>query len=69
MDVDGLLLDIDGVLTVSWEPIDGAIDTLDPEVYPHVHALRRTLTTTASPDQFEYGLRHLVDSLRPTNPT
>jgi len=29
MDVDGLLLDIDGVLTVSWEPIDGAIDTLD----------------------------------------
>ena len=28
MDVDGLLLDIDGVLTVSWEPIDGAIDTL-----------------------------------------
>ena len=48
---------------------NGAIDTLDPEVYPHVHALRRTLTTTASPDQFEYGLRHLVDSLRPTNPT
>jgi HAD superfamily hydrolase (TIGR01458 family) len=29
MDVDGLLLDIDGVLTVSWEPIDGAIDALD----------------------------------------
>ncbi len=28
MDVDGLLLDIDGVLSVSWEPIDGAIDTL-----------------------------------------
>ena len=28
MDVDGLLLDIDGVLAVSWEPIDGAIDTL-----------------------------------------
>jgi HAD superfamily hydrolase (TIGR01458 family) len=28
MDVDGFLLDIDGVLSVSWEPIDGAIDTL-----------------------------------------
>jgi HAD superfamily hydrolase (TIGR01458 family) len=28
MDVDGLLLDIDGVLSVSWEPIDGAVDTL-----------------------------------------
>jgi ribonucleotide monophosphatase NagD (HAD superfamily) len=26
MDVDGLLLDIDGVLAVSWEPIAGAID-------------------------------------------
>lgn len=25
MDVDGLLIDIDGVLTVSWEPIDGAV--------------------------------------------
>lgn len=28
MDVAGLLLDIDGVLAVSWEPIDGAVDTL-----------------------------------------
>ena len=28
MDVDGLLLDIDGVLAVSWEPIPGAIETL-----------------------------------------
>lgn len=28
MDVDGLLLDIDGVLSVSWEPIDGAVETL-----------------------------------------
>ena len=28
MDVDGLLLDIDGVLAVSWEPIEGAIETL-----------------------------------------
>jgi HAD superfamily hydrolase (TIGR01458 family) len=28
MDIGGLLLDIDGVLAISWEPIDGAIDTL-----------------------------------------
>jgi HAD superfamily hydrolase (TIGR01458 family) len=28
MDADGLLLDIDGVLSVSWEPIAGAIETL-----------------------------------------
>ena len=28
MDVDGLLLDIDGVLAVSWQPLPGAIDTL-----------------------------------------
>jgi HAD superfamily hydrolase (TIGR01458 family) len=28
MDADGLLLDIDGVLSVSWEPIEGAVDTL-----------------------------------------
>ena len=27
-DVDGLLLDIDGVLAVSWEPIPGAVDAL-----------------------------------------
>lgn len=28
LDVDGLLIDIDGVLTVSWVPIDGADDAL-----------------------------------------
>jgi HAD superfamily hydrolase (TIGR01458 family) len=28
MNVDALLLDIDGVLAVSWEPIPGSIDTL-----------------------------------------
>jgi HAD superfamily hydrolase (TIGR01458 family) len=27
-DIDGLLIDIDGVLTVSWAPIDGAPDAL-----------------------------------------
>jgi AcrR family transcriptional regulator len=47
--------------TAAWNT---AIDTLDPDEYPRLHELRRTLTTTASPDQFEYGLRHLIASLR-----
>jgi HAD superfamily hydrolase (TIGR01458 family) len=28
LDVDGLLLDMDGVLTVSWEPLPGAVEAL-----------------------------------------
>ena len=48
--------------TAAW---NDAIDTLDPDTYPHLHAFRQTLTTTASPEQFEYGLNHLVESLRP----
>ena len=27
-DIDGVLLDIDGVLAVSWEPLPGAIDAI-----------------------------------------
>jgi TetR/AcrR family transcriptional regulator, tetracycline repressor protein len=42
-----------------------SLDRLDPEVYPNLHAVRHQLTTTASPDQFEYGLDHLIRSLRP----
>lgn len=42
-----------------------AIDSLDPDRYPHLHAFRQPLTTTASSEQFEYGLHHLVDALRP----
>lgn len=28
-DIDGVLLDIDGVLAVSWEPLPGGVETLD----------------------------------------
>jgi AcrR family transcriptional regulator len=48
--------------TVAW---NDAIDHLGPAAYPNLHALRQQLTTTASPEQFEYGLEHLVRSLRP----
>lgn len=48
--------------TATW---NNALDQLDPSSYPNLHALREQLTTTASPDQFEYGLDHLIASLRP----
>lgn len=48
--------------TAAW---NSALDQLDPGSYPNLHALREELTTTASPDQFEYGLEHLIASLRP----
>lgn len=43
-----------------------SIDALEPADYPHLHALRTVLVTTASPEQFEYGLHHLVASLAAT---
>lgn len=48
--------------TAAW---NDALDDLDPAAYPNLHALRRQLTTTASSEQFEYGLEHLLRSLRP----
>jgi TetR/AcrR family tetracycline transcriptional repressor len=47
--------------TDAW---NAGIDALDPADYPNLHALRQTLTTSASSEQFEYGLQHLVRSLR-----
>jgi TetR/AcrR family transcriptional regulator, tetracycline repressor protein len=41
-----------------------AVDGLDPEAYPNIHALRAELRTSASTEQFEYGLSRLVSSLR-----
>lgn len=48
--------------TAAW---NDALDQLDPTDYPSLRALRRQLGTTASSEQFEYGLQHLVSSLRP----
>jgi HAD superfamily hydrolase (TIGR01458 family) len=48
MDVDGLLLDIDGVLAVSWEPIPGAIDTLS-ELRSRGKPFRLITNTTTHP--------------------
>ena len=42
-----------------------AIDELDVNAYPTMHALRNELTTAASSEQFEFGLDRLVESLRP----
>ena len=46
----------------SWK---SSIDALDKKSYPNLHALRRPLATVASPAQFEYGLEHLMESMRP----
>jgi hypothetical protein len=43
---------------------DQALDGLDPAAYPNLLALRDQLQSSASADQFEYGLEHLVASLR-----
>jgi AcrR family transcriptional regulator len=48
--------------TAAWSD---ALDRLDPAAYPTLHALGRELTTTASTEQFEFGLEHLIRSLRP----
>jgi TetR/AcrR family tetracycline transcriptional repressor len=48
--------------TAAWNE---ALDDLDPAAYPNLHGLRRQLNTTASAEQFEYGLQHLIRSLRP----
>jgi AcrR family transcriptional regulator len=48
--------------TAAW---NDTLDRLDPAAYPNLLALRQQLTTSASPEQFEYGLEHLIRSLRP----
>jgi len=43
---------------------DRSLVRLDPTAYPNLVNLRDHLITSASTDQFEYGLEHLVSSLR-----
>jgi TetR/AcrR family tetracycline transcriptional repressor len=43
---------------------DDQLNRLDPEDYPNLLALRDQLVTSASSEQFEYGLEHLVSSFR-----
>jgi AcrR family transcriptional regulator len=47
--------------TAAWAD---ALDRLNPDAYPTLHTLRDTLNTTASSDQFDYGLNHLIASLQ-----
>jgi TetR/AcrR family transcriptional regulator, tetracycline repressor protein len=42
-----------------------ALDDADPAAYPNLAALRDTLPSSASEEQFEYGLERLVGALRP----
>jgi AcrR family transcriptional regulator len=46
---------------VAW---NRALDGLDADSYPNLAALRDELVTSASADQFDYGLDRLVSSLR-----
>lgn len=57
MDVDGLLLDIDGVLSVSWKPIDGAIETLGWLRGQGIPLRLITNTTTHSREALALALR------------
>ena len=42
-----------------------ALDEAGPAAYPNLAALRDTLPSSASEEQFEYGLERLVGALRP----
>lgn len=57
MEVDGLLLDIDGVLSVSWEPIDGAVETLGWLREQRIPFRLITNTTTHTRDALARTLR------------
>lgn len=46
------------------EAWDHSLRQLDPTAYPNLLELKDHLVTSASTDQFEYGLEHLVSSLR-----
>jgi len=49
-----------GAYEAAWTDL---LDRLDPAAYPNLTALRAELVTSASVDQFEYGLARLVEAL------
>ena len=65
MDVDGLLLDIDGVLAVSWKPIAGAVDTLSWLRHQAVPFRLITNTTTHPRQALAQTLRDAGFSVEP----
>lgn len=67
MDVDGLLLDIDGVLAVSWEPIDGAIETLTWLREQAIPFRLITNTTTHTRDALAHTLRDAGFAVEPAD--
>jgi len=67
MDVDGLLLDIDGVLAVSWEPLPGAIDTLSELRLRGLPFRLITNTTTHPRDELATTLRDAGFDVEPAD--
>lgn len=57
MATKALLIDIDGVLVVSWEPLPGAIDALDAIRASGVGVRFLTNTTSRTRDEITEGLR------------
>ena len=55
-DIDGLLLDIDGVLAVSWEPLPGAIEAME-SLRKHIPFRLITNTTTHTRRELSATLR------------
>jgi HAD superfamily hydrolase (TIGR01458 family) len=67
MDVDGLLIDIDGVLSISWEPIDGAVETLGWLREQGIPFRLITNTTTHTREALAGTLRDAGFSVGPTD--
>ena len=49
------------VYSAAWQ---AALDGVDPATYPNLVALGEVLSSSASKDQFEYGLERLISGLR-----
>ena len=67
MDVGGLLLDIDGVLAVSWEPLPGAIDALGWLRSQGIPFRLITNTTTLPREDLAVTLQHAGFDVTPAD--